>query len=245
MAREIRQDRKIPPLRLLMMSSIGDRADAGAAAKYFDAWLTKPVRQAQLYETLAEMMPVEQAQSPGPLAAQPADGEPTALATASPVAPSNGPGARPGAASGRRGLILVAEDNAVNQRLALHQLRKLGFEAEAVANGQEAVDALQRIPYQLVLMDCQMPVVDGYAATVQIRRLEAGERHTIIVAMTAHALEGDREKCLAAGMDDYLAKPVKAADLKAVLERWLPATLAAAPGDPPPAPGSDSHSISD
>jgi two-component system sensor histidine kinase/response regulator len=243
MAREIRQDRKIPPLRLLMMSSMGDRADAGAEAKHFDAWLTKPVKQAQLYETLAEMMPVEEPEPRGS-AAQPADGEPIALATASPVSPVNGLTVRPGDAPRRKGLILVAEDNAVNQRLALHQLSKLGFEAEAVANGQEAIDALQRIPYRLVLMDCQMPVVDGYEATVQIRRREAGERHTIIVAMTAHALEGDREKCLAAGMDDYLAKPVKAAALKAILERWLPepSTRAAAPEDPPP-PGSDSHSI--
>lgn len=120
-------------------------------------------------------------------------------------------------------LILLAEDNPVNSKIAILQLNRMGYAVHAVENGQLAVEAVEALPYGLVLMDCQMPVMDGLEATRQIRKWEQESSHHIpIVAMTANAMQGDRECCLAAGMDDYLAKPFNVQSLKGILDRWLP-----------------------
>jgi two-component system, sensor histidine kinase and response regulator len=121
--------------------------------------------------------------------------------------------------------ILVAEDNLVNRRLALAQLKQLGIHADAVSNGREVLHVLERATYDLILMDGQMPELDGYLTTAEIRRQEAGDLHTIIIALTADALSGDRERCLAVGMDDYLSKPVKTNLLHEKLRQWLPAIV--------------------
>ena len=169
-----------------------------------DAYTTKPVGQRELFDAIAIALAHEAI--PLPRAVPP-------LSSSQPV-PVLALEER------QRVRILLAEDNFLNMKLTMSQLQRLGYTADTVSNGREAVEALQAGDYDVVLMDCQMPVMDGYQATVEIRRKEKdrGRRHRII-AMTANALEGDREKCLAAGMDDYLAKPTRHEELERALAR--------------------------
>ncbi len=180
-----------------------------AGLKIQDDWmvcasvhLTKPVRKAHFYQ--------------GIRAALGLDLEPAALKSESRLG---------GDAGGREVAdvklrVLVAEDNMVNQKIVLKILGKMGHSADAVANGLEAVQASQVVEYDVILMDCQMPYMDGYEATVEIRRLEAGERRIPIIALTANAMAGDREKCLDAGMDDFLTKPIRPKLLSETLNKW-------------------------
>jgi CheY-like chemotaxis protein len=141
--------------------------------------------------------------------------------------PAGGIGARtgtdsasPGRHAGAQRTILIAEDNPVNQKLALMQVRSLGYAASVVDNGEAAVMAAASGQYALVLMDCQMPLLDGFAATRAIRQTVSQDLP--VIAMTASAMQGDQEACLAAGMNDYLAKPIRLDDLGRVIGRWLP-----------------------
>jgi PAS domain S-box-containing protein len=206
LARRIKSEPALAGVQLVMLTSFGERGDATRSRELgIAAYLTKPVRQSQLFDCLAKVISAntsnQETKSPAP-----------PLVTKHSLTEAK-------IMSNKR--LLLAEDNAVNQKVALRQLQKLGYRADAVANGREAVEALGRIPYDLVLMDCQMPEMDGYEATAEIRRREGALKHTWIVAMTANALEGDRAKCLAAGMDDYVSKPVKVEDLGAVLRNLL------------------------
>ena len=142
-------------------------------------------------------------------------GRPEPKPPAGPVSPE------PGRFAGRGIRVLVAEDNLVNQKVAVKMLERLGVRADIAMNGREAIQKFGDLPYDLILMDCHMPEIDGYTATAEIRRRHAAHR-VPIVAMTAEAMEGCRETCLAAGMDDYIAKPVKLSDLSEALGKWLP-----------------------
>jgi PAS domain S-box-containing protein len=148
-------------------------------------------------------------------------------ADVAPAAPPAAPAPPRAAASAARPRVLLADDDALNRKVMVHLLEKLGYAADAVASGREAVAALARSPYPAVLMDCRMPEMDGFTATERIRKLERDTgRRTAIIAMTANVVQGDRERCLAAGMDDYIAKPIDDAVLARVLHRWVPAAAA-------------------
>ncbi len=190
-------DPELCSVPMLLLSSVSIEAEAAADAG-FVARLTKPVRLAALYDALLNTIAPEARQEP-----------PT------------GPSPLPAPSAGSRGTLLVVEDHAINQEVAKGILAKLGFGCDVAGDGREALAALERRSYDAVLMDWHMPEMDGFQATVEIRRREAGRRHVPIIAMTAGALAEDREKCLAAGMDDYVSKPVKEKDLESVLNRWL------------------------
>lgn len=137
--------------------------------------------------------------------------------------------------------MLIAEDSPINQKVAAAMLSKLGYETDVVTNGVEALEALSRVTYSAVLMDCQMPQMDGYQATAEIRKQEGNSRHIPIIALTGEAFEGDNEKCLAAGMDDYLSKPVDFHLLDVLLTRWIRGgnrTDTASTSDPAPGLGA-------
>ena len=182
------------------------------------AYVSEPVRASKLLDAIMGAI------QPAPVAA---DGEGTIAVTAHPLQVTTDDHA---ARSEVRGRVLVAEDNVVNQKVASRMLERLGYRVDVVANAKEAVEAVSRVPYDAVLMDCQMPVLDGYAATGEIRERH-GDRRLPIIAMTANAMQGDRERCLEAGMDDYLAKPVQREVLEAKLRRWVVPSLDAPPDE--------------
>ena len=205
LGRKIKETREVQDVRLVLLTSLGQRGD-GARAKAigFSGYLTKPVRSRQLRECLALVAGREERRE------EKAD---FSLVTRHVLSE----------AMKRRVRILLAEDNPVNRTVAMKMLEKLGYHADAVENGRKALEALRDTTYDLVLMDCQMPEMDGFEATRQIRSGDsaAGNPRVPIVALTAHAMKGDRELCLEAGMNDYLAKPIRSHELAAVLGRWL------------------------
>ncbi len=185
----------------------GTEADEEMTGLAIRAFLKKPLRQSQLYNVFASLV--------------------------NRPAPDNPEESRPGGAAAPEGCfsatrILLVEDNPVNQAVSKAMLDYFGCRTDVVENGRQALTALDVARYDLILMDCQMPEMDGYAATRAIRDREAsrggapGDSRTPIVALTAHAMDGDRRQCIAAGMDDYLSKPFKPEDLHAILFRWLP-----------------------
>ena len=202
LARAIKRDPAIADVRLIMMTSLGNIGDADEiAAAGVIVSLTKPVKQAQVRECLSRAL------------AQPLG----CTDRPAPHGPVHAGRSRHGAAG-----CSSPKTTSSIRRSRCSSFDGSGYSADAVANGAEAVEALRRIPYDVVLMDCQMPDVDGYEATRLIRNEPDSARRVPIIAMTANALPGDREKCLEAGMDDYLTKPIKIADLHAALARWDP-----------------------
>ena len=216
LARLIKSDPEIARVKLVLLLAHGYRGQAETARQTgIDAYLIKPVRPSQLYNCLLTVA----AQTTEDAAAGIVTQYNLRTTEAAPVKPQT---AIADALDVRKNYrILLAEDNELNQKVASNQLKNLGFQADVVNNGREAVNAVAEKEYDLILMDCQMPELDGYEATAAIRRRENGGKKTIIVALTAHAMEGEMEKCLAAGMDDYLSKPVKTETLRQLLERWL------------------------
>jgi len=205
LGRRIKEDPLLRETSLVMMTSVGKRGDAKRLERIgFSAYLTKPVKQSVLYDCLATVNGSE-------ISREKKAGQ--NLVTRYSLAEQKK----------RRMRILLAEDNPVNQKVALKMIEKLGYGADAVANGREAVKALETIPYDLVLMDCQMPVMDGYEASRAIRNPDSKVlwREVPIVAMTANAMPGDREKCIQAGMSDYVSKPVSLQSLAGAIEKWL------------------------
>ena len=202
---------------LILYGSLTQRGATGARDFPF---LTQPVQPSALYDAIVTLLHED---APGIDDRAPRGGGAPELVRVQAFADAEAAADHP--------RVLVAEDNPVNQKVAQRMLERLGYRCDIVANGVEAVETLSRVPYGLILMDCQMPEMDGYEATAAIRARFAANRIAII-AMTAHAMDGDRARCIAAGMDDYLAKPVQIDQLRETIERWSlgPVPEAAADG---------------
>jgi signal transduction histidine kinase/CheY-like chemotaxis protein len=207
LARVIKADPAMRETHLILLSSVlHDYDEKELSEAGFQCYLTKPVRQSQLFDCIANCVGAAPRRPYAPGL------EDSRVAFSADKAGS------------LRGRILLVEDNAVNQEVTKEMLKMMGCCVDVAEDGAEAVDAVKEKAYDLLLMDCHMPVMDGFEATAVIRRKEAGDpakTHLPIVALTADAVEGDRERCLAAGMDDYLAKPFTQDDLYSILEKWL------------------------
>ena len=202
-ARATTDDPRISRTRLILLTSAARRGDARAARQAgIQGFLTKPVRQSVLYDTIVAVIELQGRESAAPLVTRHTVAEARAQS---------------------RAWILVAEDNPVNQKVTAGMLERLGHRVDVASNGVEAVQAASRTRYAAILMDVQMPELDGYEATMRIRAQEGAGRSIPIIALTAGAMKRDEEKALAAGMDTYITKPVKLEELASVLERWLPA----------------------
>jgi PAS domain S-box-containing protein len=210
MAREIHADKAIAATRLILMTSDTSPVNEERLREAgVQAYVAKPVGQAELFDALT----IALAKDALPLA-RPLSGRWRAVAPPPPPVPLE---------QRRSVRVLLVEDNFLNMKLTMSQLTKLGYVADSVANGREALDAVDAADYDIIVMDCQMPIMDGYEATTEIRKRDDVKRRRPrrIIAMTANALEGDREKCLAAGMDDYLSKPTKQNELEVALARYF------------------------
>jgi len=204
LAAQIKSDPALRETLLIMLTSVGHLSEVRhMEGSCVDASLVKPVRQWQLLNALSTTWSLHCGVEAPPTRPQPA--EPIAAGLFED--------------SGLR--VLLAEDNIVNQKVAARMLERIGLRPDVAANGKEAVNMFQMAWYDVIIMDCQMPEMDGYAAAEEIRRMERGERRVVIIAMTAEAIGDARERCLAAGMDDYVAKPVKLAELGDVIRRWV------------------------
>ncbi len=229
-ARALRDDPRLADLGVVAVSSV-DRSELSRSGgpDPFDSWTVKPVRGARLQEAMASAY---RARHGG-----------AGLETAVPTPP--GPGPEPSRSQPAWGFgvrVLVVDDSWVNLKVATLQLESLGCRVEVAEGGRQGVEAVSRSRFDLVLMDCQMPEMDGYAAAGEIRRRETPDRRVPIVAATAHALPGEREKCLAAGMDDYLAKPIRIVELERTLRRWVGPPTVPLPAGPPPSPALEEAS---
>ena len=218
LGRRIKGDERLKQTVLIMIASIGRRGDARRMQDVgFAAYLVKPVHQSILMDALATAWSAA------------LKGQPIGLITRHSLAEARAEkkDEQPGAVAAERVRVLVAEDNPVNQKLAVRMLEKFNLSVDVAANGREVLDRLGKAAYDLVFMDCHMPEMDGYEATASIRQseLESGRRLPI-VAMTANAMQGDREKCLSAGMDDYITKPIRREAVQEMLEKWIPKSRA-------------------
>ena len=204
----IKADPLLKDTRLIMLTSLNQKGSVNQGkALGFDVYLVKPVKQSRLLDALMEVVAIT-SQSNG-LAYSYQDSPPVV------VKDFNLSTKRISKLK-----ILIAEDSPINQKVALHQLRSFGYDADVAGNGKEVLDLLACINYDIILMDCQMPVMDGFEATMAIRKLDSDKKNTVIVAMTANAMKEDRDRCLACGMDDYLSKPIRKENLAQKLAEW-------------------------
>ncbi|WP_103670055.1 response regulator [Pseudanabaena sp. BC1403] len=198
---QIKSDPILKNLKLIMLTSLNQQGGISRVRELgFEFYLVKPVKQSRLLEVLVEVVSIDAKHKVFP-------STPLRLADDAPQKTS-------------KLKILIAEDNPINQKVVLHQLRSFGYDADLVGNGKEVLKLLECIHYDIILMDCQMPEMDGYETTIAIRQLDSEKSKIVIMAMTANALKEDRDRCIACGMDDYLSKPIRKEDVARKLAEW-------------------------